>query len=98
MSQKLIVIKNYKEAISSPFLLPKVPKTSMPLPSVVPSVLNGRRNDIPSTIPKLGNKYRQKKLIRPLNLSYEYTQYLLKNISDIGGLKPEVINFGFRQP
>jgi len=51
-----------------------------------------------STIPKLNNKYRQKKLNRPLNMSYEYTQYLLKNIADVGSLKPEIINFGFRKP
>jgi hypothetical protein len=75
-----------------------MPKTSMPLPSVVPSILNGRKNEILSTIPKLGNKYRHKKLIKPLNLSYEYTQYLLKNIAVVGSLQPEVINFGFRQP
>ena len=49
---------------------------------------------ISSPIPKLVNKYRQKKLVRPLNFSYEYTQYLLKNITEMGSLKPEVINFG----
>ena len=30
-----------------------------------------------------------------MNFSYEYTQYLLKNISEMGSLRPDVINFGF---
>ena len=65
------------------------------MPSVIPSILGGKKEEeSPSSMPKILNKFRQKKLVRPLNLSYEYTQYLLKNISEMGALKPEVINFG----
>lgn len=72
------------------FLLPKVPKHSLALPSVAPGTVTVGKIDEKnsSTMPKLANKFRQKKLIRPLNLSYEYTQYLLKNISDIASLQP----------
>lgn len=71
-------------------ILPKVQKPSLNLPSVVPSMLQIGRSEekITSLMPKLASKYRNKKIVRPTNLSYEYTQYLLKNISDLGGLRP----------
>lgn len=56
----------------------------MALNSVIPSIMGLKMSDekISPAIPKLNNsKYRNKKLVRPLNFSYEYTQYLLKNIS-----------------
>ena len=45
-------------------------------------------------MPQVLSRYRQKKMVRPLNMSYEYTQYLLKNIQELGQLRPEVIHFG----
>ena len=77
--------------------MPKVTKPSLPLHSVIPSILDLKKSEdkITPQIPKFSSKYRNKKLVRPMNFSYEYTQYLLKNISEMGSLRPDVINFGF---
>lgn len=71
-------------------------KASLVLPAVIPSMGVRAEEKAVSSIPRLANKFRQKKLVRPLNLSYEYTQYLLKNIAEINLLRPEVVQFGSR--
>lgn len=65
-------------------------KASLALPSVAPSIWATGKNEekIISTIPFISSKIRQKKLVRPFNITHEYTQYLLKNIQGVGSLKP----------
>lgn len=94
--RELLVLK-IREKTAPSFLLPKVSKPSMALPPVFPSIssLSKEENKSSSGMPRFANKFRPKKLVRPLNLSYEYTQYLLKNISDIGSLRPEVLQFSY---
>jgi len=70
--------------------LPKVIKPSLALPAVAPSIwATGKSQEkIISTIPFITNKIRQKKLVRPFNITHEYTQYLINNIQGAGSLKP----------
>jgi hypothetical protein len=54
-----------------------------------------------ASVPKqtIGTKYRNKRYNRPLNISHEYTEFLINNAAGLSSLRPDVINFAnLRKP
>lgn len=41
----------------------------------------------------MSSKFRNRRYNRPVNISQEYTDYLLRNITGISSLKPEIVSF-----
>jgi len=41
----------------------------------------------------MNSKFRNKRYNRPVNISQEYTEYLMKNMTGVSSLKPEIIGF-----
>lgn len=44
-------------------------------------------------MPRLVNKFRNKRFNKPMNINSEYTEYLMRNIANINSMRPEVITF-----
>jgi hypothetical protein len=67
-------------------------KESALSPSLIPTFYIGSEAR-EGVLQNINTKIRNKRYNRPVSISQEYTEYLLRNITGVTSLKPEIVSF-----